>query len=43
MIESESGKREAGFRPVQAVTDFFVSLLLIGVNIKKVGRGGLLC
>jgi uncharacterized membrane protein len=28
--------REAGFRPVQAVTDFFVSLLLIGVNIKKV-------
>ncbi len=26
----------AGFRPVQAITDFFVSLLLIGVNIKKV-------
>jgi hypothetical protein len=39
MIESETGHREAGFRPVQAVTDFFVSVLLIGVNIKKVGRG----
>ena len=41
MIESETGHREAGFRPVQAMIDFFVSLLLIGVNIKKVvGRGG---
>jgi hypothetical protein len=45
MIESETGQREAGFRPVQAVTDFFVSMLLIGVNIKKVtgravGGGG---
>ena len=39
MIESESGRRESGFRPVQAIADFFVSLLLIGVNIKKVGRG----